>query len=409
MKRLSSLLLSLALLCAAVPARGDVSSRPADSYKPPLRDLAEAAGFRAGICFSPQDLQNGAYLSLLSSQFNTTTCTNETKAYSLLDQAASRSSGDGMPRMNYALADRMISWARDNGVAVRGHVLVWDAYMTEWFFHEDYDESRPVASREVLLERLDSYINQVVTHFETEFPGVIYCWDVVNEAMGDSPADCLAGDPRLLRTSRNGQPNVFYEYIGPDYVEYSFLFARNAVEALGADVGLFYNDYNMLYPEKRNAARYLVESINSFAKDENGEPRRLIDGIGMQGYMGGYGEQAGCLSPNLITNTEASIRAFADLGMEVHLTEMALRNYDPARAEEHVAFFGRMFAMLRDINASLGRRVLTSVTLWGVTDVTPNAWNEYSWKLNGTHSGILTESGEIKTSFDAMYDALAGK
>ena len=406
MKPLLCLLSALLLLFPAVSALGEISSRPAEAYTPPLKDLAEAAGFRIGVCLSPFQLKDDAYLSLLSSQFNTTTCTNETKAYSLLDQEASRRSPDGMPRMNYALADQMLSWAQANGVAVRGHVLVWDAYMTEWFFHEDYDPDRPVASREALLARLESYITQVVTHFESEIPGVIYCWDVVNEAMGDSPADCLPGDPRLLRVSRNGQPNAFFEYIGPDYVEYSFLFARNAVEALGADIGLFYNDYNMLYPEKRNAARYLVESINSFAKDENGEPRRLIDGIGMQGYMGGYGEQAGCLSPDLITNTEASIRTFADLGMEVHLTEMALRNYDASRSEEHAAFFGRMFAMLRDINASLGRRALTSVTLWGVSDITPSAWNEYSWKLNGTFSGILTESGRIKTSFDAMYDAL---
>ena len=53
------------------------------------------------------------------------------------------------------------------------------------------------------------------------------------------------------------------------------------------------------------------------------------------------------------------------------------------------------------------KTALTGVTIWGVSDVTPNAWNEYTWKLNGTLSGILTEQGKIKTSFDAMYDALA--
>ena len=149
-----------------------------------------------------------------------------------------------------------------------------------------------------------------------------------------------------------------------------------------------------------------MEKINSFAQDENGAPRKLIDGIGMQGYMGGYGVQSGCLSEDLINNTKASIRAFADLGMEVHITEMALRNYEEARQAEHAAFFGKMFDMLGGINQELGRDALTCVTLWGVSDVTPNAWNEYTWKLNGTWSGILTEKGEIKTSFDAMYDAL---
>ena len=394
------------MMMMSAAALADVSTRGAEEYSPALRELAEKAGFKIGICLSPNQLRDKAYLDLLATQFNTTTCTNETKAYSLLDQAASKKSEDGMPRMNYRQADQMIAWAQENGIGVRGHVLTWDAYMTDWFFHEDYDSSKPVASREVLLARLESYITQVVTHFETEFPGVIYCWDVVNEAMGDNPSEYAAGDPKHIRTVRSGQPNLFYEYIGADYVEYSFLYARNAAEALNADIHLFYNDYNMLYPDKRNTAKALVESINSFAVDEEGNYRKLIDGIGMQGYMGGYGEQNGCLSDDLITNTKASIKAFADLGMEVHITEMALRNYEEEHIADHAVFYGKMFDMLGKINEELGQNVLTSVTIWGVRDETPNPWNTYSWKLNGTLGGILTEKGEIKTSFDAMYDAL---
>ena len=124
--------------------------------------------------------------------------------------------------------------------------------------------------------------------------------------------------------------------------------------------------------------------------------------------MGGYGQQAGCLANDLIANPKASIKAFADLGMEVHITEMALRNYDENKAAEHAEFYGRMFKMLRRINQEIGRNALTCVTIWGVSDVTPNAWNEYTWKLNGTWAGILTEQGQRKTSFDAMYDALKG-
>ena len=400
------LLLSLMLCCVPVLSHAEPSGRALEDFRPALKELAGEAGFSVGICLSPNQLKDQKYLTFLADQFNSTTCTNETKAYSLLDQRASQRSEDGMPRMNYALADQMISWAQAHGVGVRGHVLTWDAYMTEWFFHEKYDPARPIASREVILARMESYITQVMTHFEQSFPRVIYCWDVVNEAMGDGAGDYRPGDPTLLRTTRNGQPNLFYEYVGEDYVAYSFLYARNAAEALGADIQLFYNDYNMLYPAKRAAAKALVEQINSFAQDENGQNRKLIDGIGMQGYMGGYGNQSGCLSDDLISNTRASILAFAELGMKVHITEMALRNYDETKAAEHAAFYGRMFAMLGGINRELGENVLTNVTIWGVNDVTPNSWNEYTWKLNGTWSGILTERGEIKTSFDAMYDAL---
>ena len=406
MKMFFCVLLSAMILLSAFSASAAVSDRGEAAYVPALRDLAAARGFKIGICLSPNQLGDSRYLKLLSGQFNTTTCTNEMKAYSLLDQRASQASPDGMPRMNFATADRMVSWARDNGVGVRGHVLTWDAYMTPWFFREGYDERKPVASREVLLARMESYITQTVTHFEEKFPGTVYCWDVVNEAMGDNPGEYKADDPRHLRTVRNGMPNPFYEYVGPDYVEYSFLYARNAVEALGADIRLFYNDYNMLYPDKRNAVRFLVDSINSFAQDETGANRVLIDGIGMQGYMGGYGVQQGCMADDLIDNTRQSIEAFEKMGLEVHITEMALRNYEKDKDAQHAAFYGKMFEMLAGINEKLGRNVLTCVTIWGVNDVTPNAWNEYTWKLNGTFGGILTEKGEIKTSFDAMYDAL---
>ena len=402
-------LVALLPLLFSASALADVSSRSPDAYTPPLKDLAAEAGFKIGICLSPNQLGDAAYLDLLSTQFNTTTCTNEMKAYSLLDQAACRRSEDGMPRMNYAQADRMVSWARDHGVGVRGHVLTWDAYMLPWFFHEGYDQAKPLASRETMLARMESYITQVITHFEEKFPGTVYCWDVVNEAMGDSPSEYRAGDPTLLRIKRNGEDNPFFTCVGEDYVAYSFLYARNAVEALGADIRLFYNDFNMLYPAKRAAAKALVAQLNSFATDADGNPRKLIDGIGMQGYMGGYGQQAGCLSPDLISNTKASIRAFADQGMEVHITEMALRNYEEAHIADHAAFYGRMFDMLGSVNQELGRDALTCVTIWGVSDVTPNQWNLYTWKLNGTLAGILTEDGKIKTSFDAMYDSLRNR
>ncbi len=404
--------LLVCLLCAVMlfpvsPVRADVSTREAADYPEALHTLAAKAGFKIGICLSPNQLGDVSYLAFLKDHFNTTTCTNETKAYSLLDQRASRASADGMPAMNFSTADRMIGWAQANGIGVRGHVLTWDAYMTEWFFHEDYDVKKPIASRDVLLKRMESYITQVVTHFETAFPGVIYCWDVVNEAIGDNASEYDPSDPRHIRTKRNGANNPFYTYVGNDYVEYSFLYAKNAVESLGADIGLFYNDYNMLYADKRTAAKYLVESINTFAKDGSGAYRTLIDGIGMQGYMGGYGNQNGCLSDDLISNTRASITAYAGMGMQVHITEMALRNYDESRSADHAAFYGRMFEMLGGINAELGSDVLTSVTIWGVNDVTPNSYNTYTWKLNSTLGGILTEDGRIKTSFDAMYDALA--
>ena len=207
------LVLCLALVICLLPLSGltEATGTVSADYDP-LWTLAEPYGFKLGGAFGFQDMNNRAFLEFLARHFNSLTCTNETKAYSLLDQQASRKAEDGMPRMNYYAADKMISWAQQHGIRVRGHVLVWDAYMTQWFFHEDYDQAKPVADRETLKARLASYIDQVMTHFEKKFPGVIYCWDVVNEAIGDNAGEYSAADPSHLRTTRSGEPNCFLEY-----------------------------------------------------------------------------------------------------------------------------------------------------------------------------------------------------
>ena len=282
MKRLLTCALALTLLCACAPVF-------AEEEMEPMYTLAAPYGFKLGAPLSFDQLRNQKYLNLVKAHFNSITTTNEMKAYSLLDQQATLKRDDGMPAMNYAMADKMVQWAMDNGIGVRGHVLVWDAYMTEWFYHEDYDVKKPIADRETLMARLEYYITEVVTHFEEKFPGVVYCWDVVNEAVADGPDEYAAGDPRHLRTMRGGAVNGFQKYLGDDYVSLAFLYARNAVDALGADIKLYYNDYNAYFADKAQAIRTLITEVNSSAQDENGNPRKLCDGIGMQGYIGGYG------------------------------------------------------------------------------------------------------------------------
>ncbi len=328
------------------------------------------------------------------------------KAYSLLDQGLSRTSEDGMPRMNYTNADQMVAWAQENGIGVRGHVLVWDAYMTEWFFHEGYDVNKPIASREVMLQRMESYITQVVTHFEEKFPGVVYCWDVVNEAVGEAEGtEYEPDDERHVRTSRGGAINPFYEYVGSDYVEYAFLYARNVVDSLGADIKLFYNDYNTFRTGKCNAIIELTRSINSFAKDENGNARKLCDGVGMQGYIGGYGQQGGCMDANDLGLISKAIKAYAAEGLEVHLTEMAVRNFDAAKTEAHAEFYVRLFKVFRAVNSG-DVKPLTSVSVWGMCDNPTDTPSSYTYKMNGIYSGLLDENNQPKDVFWQIYDLL---
>lgn len=404
MKRFVCLLLTLLMLLSAC-AMAEESTNPRDYT--PLKELSARHGFLMGAALSYSDMSNATYITTVKHHFDTFTPTNELKAYSLLDQRASQASTDGMPRMNYTTADKMVEWAMKAGMKVRGHVLVWDAYMTEWFFHEDYDTAKPIADRETLKKRMQSYIEDVVCHFEDKYPGVVYCWDVVNEAIGDSAGEYVADDPRHLRTMRSGSSNLFYEYVGADYVELAFQYARETVDLLGADIRLFYNDYNLFHMGKREAAVELVRSINSFVTDAEGNPVRLCDGVGMQGYIGGYGTQSGCMNVGNLSEIKKSILMYAELGVEVQLTEMAVRNYDKDKVHEHAEFYQKLFKVFKSINRDAETPILTSVTIWGLVSNPFDVSSSYTYKMNGTYGGLFGWNCKAEEAFRLVHEELA--
>jgi len=369
------------------------------------KDEAIENGFTFGTVFVRSHVYNKTYGDMLKNEFQIVTAANEMKAYSLLDQMASQKSEDGMPVMKYREADEMMKFAQENGLKVRGHVLVWDNYMCDWFFREGYTNNGAYVDQETMKARLKHYIDEVVTHFETEFPGVVYCWDVVNEAVGDGN-DYMSDDPRHVRHSRYGAENLFYTHVGPEYVEFSFACAKETVEKLQAQnpevsIDLYYNDYNTFLGGKREGVIALVESINSYIKNEDGSYKKLCDGIGMQSYIGGYGQQAGCMNDNDIKKIEQAIRMFHDLGVKVHVTEMSVRNFDKNQVEKHAKFYGKLFEMYKRINEE--EVLLSNVSIWGITDNPNMSKNDYSYAMNGPYCGLFTQGCVRK---DAYYEAL---
>ena len=370
---------------------------------------AEKHNFSFGIVMNSNNLYDDAYKSLLGTECTSVSFGNEMKAYSLLNQGASQKNADGMPVMNYSTADRMVQLAIQQGVKIRGHVLVWDAYMCDWFFREGYRNDGAYVDRDTMLKRLEYYIDQVITHFEEKYPGTVYCWDVVNEAVGDGGGDYKYGDKRHVRVTRSGSDNLFYKVIGDDYVELSFLYAKNTVEKLQAKnpevkIALFYNDYNTFYDEKRDAVCELVKSINSFVKDESGNYRKLCDGVGMQSYIGGYGTQNGCMNSYDIIRIKNAVRKFHGMGVDVHVTEMAVRNYDKSQAAKHAEFYGDLFRAYAELNAE--EVMISNVTVWGYCDNPSMPKTDYSYAMNGPYCGLFDENYERKSSYYAVVDAL---
>ncbi len=384
-----------------------------------LSELAKEYGFKMGTVYNTKTATDKKYGELMKYHFNSMTAANEMKAYSMLNEAGSKENykdETSMPVINFTNADIIMDFAKENGVKVRGHVLVWDAEMCDWFFREGYDTSKGYATKEVVTARLKSYIKQVLVHFEQKYPGVIYCWDVVNEAVSDGEGEHADGDARMVRTTRDGKVNRFYEILGDHYVEDTFKYTYEIIqEQKGthpglADIKLYYNDFSTFYPTKRDAICELVKSINQTLSNSEGGYVKLCDGVGMQSYIGGFGQQAGCMNDNDIGLVKTAIEKFADCGVEVQVTELAVRNYqgDETTLETHGEFYNKLFQTYININKEREDKPLKAVSIWGIVDRPDMEESDYSYRMNGTYCGLFNEKLGVKPSFVKVHDLMKG-
>lgn len=395
------------LLLAGCAGTAKKETKAAEPEYPPLYELAGNCGFKMGAALSPNDLQSYVYQEMLETQFNSVTFTNELKLYSLLDWSVR--SRKGMPALKWGNVDSMLKYCSEHNIKVRGHVLVWDAYMTEWFFYEDY-RTKKLADEETIRQRMKYCIEKVIGHCEEKYPGTIYAWDVVNEAVADGPAEAAPGDKARIRKSRGGVENLYYTTLGHDYVKWAFKYARDFVEENNYDIKLFYNDYNTFQSGKRAAILTLVDEVNSADPVINPEGKRLCDGIGMQGYVGGYGSQNGCMSDGDIYALKESIEMYASRGYEVQITEMAVRNYDngPYASKLHAEYYGKMADMLAHINETADGK-FTGWSIWGIIDNPSLDEKSYNYKMNGPYCGMFDWRCKKKPEYFNVAAALSKK
>lgn len=394
----------------------DSSAVIKDDYTP-LCELTEAKGYKFGTCVTyDQIMGDKEFCNLVAKHCDSITATNEFKAYSLLNQSGCAGAADGMPVMDYSKADAICKWAKDNGLQIRGHALVWDQSMKSWFFNEGYaedvtDADGKITNRvdsETARKRLESYIDQVITHFEKEYPGVIYCWDVVNE--GVDTEYFTTGDACKIRTARKDGDKVvsnpFYDVIGNDYIQYSFKCAKDTLEKLNnTTIQLVYNDFNVIYGDKRTPILNLVKKINSYDGT-----RKLCDCVGMQGYLG-YDNQGNCLKDDLVTNVINAITDLSKAGVKVQLTEMAMRNFTNSDKymADHAKFAKNLFSKLADINTTTNN-AFCSMSIWAFIDDPYLNYtdDDYEYDIYTPYSGLFDEVFTPKDSFREVYTALGG-
>lgn len=354
-----------------------------------LKELCEDY-FKLGVGLTGSARNNGAvnsedYMAIVYKHFNSVTLTNLMKPSFLLDQSGckrnAKSGNEAAVAVTFENVDPTLKWCYENGIQMRGHTLVWHTQTPDWFFREGYSDTGAYVDYETMAARLDSYIKQVVTYCQETYPGVIYCWDVVNEAV-----DIDSGDKNsffLCRTTCDGKDNPWYKTLGEDYVELAFTSARKYADD---DVKLFYNDYNTFQSGK-------LESIYKLCDYLKG--KGLIDGIGMQGYWGLYWPAT--------SDIEKAINTYAKLGLEIHITELSvgidsLSQSDLKKQADKYAEFFKMFKRL-DTQGG-GKANITSVTLFGLMD------GFVMYDKDDTKTRLLDKDFQPKPCFYSIQEVL---
>lgn len=360
---------------------------PATENIPPLKDLCSNY-FKFGCGISGYNEKSSAlnverFMEIVEQQFSSVTSTNLMKPVYVLNQKLSQKNlkeSAGEPGLNFSSIDRTLTWCMNHKVPLRGHTLVWHSQTPDWFFKEGYESNGEYVSRDVMIQRLDSFIGQYLTYVQTTYPGTVYCWDVVNEAV-----DPDKGDPTtdfMCRIENSTQPSGWYQTIGKDYPEVAFSIARKYADN---DVKLFYNDYGTIGKRKRQYIYNLCKSL----KEKN-----LIDGIGMQGYWD-------VKNPSL-NDIEEAINQYSELGLELQLTEWTI----PVASETEEGFirqaerYASVLKLLQKLDTQGGGNAdITCVSFFGLQD-------GFSLNINDTNTSRLYDKNfNPKPAFLSIQDA----
>jgi len=323
-------------LCLLLCAAAALAAEP-----PSLKSLAPP-GLRIGAAINRTQTNGNDPIAaaIVILQFDTVTAENDLKWERIHPEPE---------RFDFEPADRYVDFGTTNGMFVVGHALLWHQQTPAWVFA---GEGGKKLDRETLLARLRTHIATVVGRYKGRIGG----WDVVNEALEE--------DGTLRKTP-------WLEAIGEDYVAKAFEFAREADPA----AELYYNDYNLWKPAKRDAAIRLVQGLKA---------RGLrVDGIGEQAHWGVDDPPLEAIDAALAAlRASGTTPLITELDMDVLPRDPDMWGADLAkkariRAATNVypdglppAVQERLARLYADCFALFLKHGAGRVTFWGVTDAT---------------------------------------
>lgn len=319
-----------------------------------LRTAATERGFNFGAAVAADPLTDDAeYGRLLQQEFNMVATENALKWGPLRPS-----------RHEYDFEDaaRIVDFAREHDLDVRGHTLIWHKMNPRWLTPWTVTDRQ---LREILREHIHTVAGR--------FRGDLAAWDVVNEAVAD--------DGTMRET-------FWYQRLGEEYLDKAFQWAREA----DPEAKLFYNEYGAEgLGEKSDAVYDLLQRLL-----DRGVP---VDGVGLQLHLL-YGDEAdrNPAPADIATNIER----LSDLGLDVHITELDVSITDmdgdlDARLDRQAEYY-------REIVQTAINSACDTVVTWGVADC-----NSWLWKRTdgADHPLLFDENYRPKPAYEAVADVLS--
>ena len=348
MKTFSGIALGAALLGAGIS-----STFAADET---LRSLADKNGIYIGAILNSQWFGGGLpgnYEQIHKQQFNIVVAENEMKFDATEPQEG---------RFNYHNGDKMVKYAQQNGMRVRGHALAWHSQVPGWVNNYKNDKKK-------LLAVLKNHIEKVVSHWK----GQVAEWDVVNEAISNNEPQWRTG-------------SVWYQGIGPEFIDSAFVWAH----AVDPDAELCYNDYNLEQGVNPKAkAGFLLEQVKRWVA--NGIP---IHCVGSQTHVEDTTTDKHFIgSPDSLRSLAKEL---AKLNVKLKITELDIGfksgiNVSKSDLERQGQTFRQYLDIIREEpNAD-------TYLIWGVSD-------KWSWLggLNRQKGLIYDDNLKPKPAFDSI-------
>ena len=332
--------------------------------------------FLIGTAISNKTLveNDTAMLSLISKEFNAVTTENALKWSEVHPEP---------DVWNFQPVDRFVDFGRSHKMSMIGHTLTWHRQTPASLFSKTIKQVehcnschsfQRATSRDELINRLQSHISVLMDRYKQD----IDTWDVANE---------------VVENNGKWRESDWYKILGPEFLELSFRFAREA-HPRGC---LLYNDFHLEKPKKCDSIIQKLKTIQNLGIK--------VDGVGIQCHI-----KLDSGSPT-IEEIETAIIALYKSGFRVHITELDIdvlpeawihrgRHIDtlPNKSELNPYKNGLPDQISQKLSARYRavfdlfikhRDKIDRVALWGTTD-------DESWK-NG-----LPVAG--RTSYPLLFD-----